>query len=75
MIHFDGPCLFLTCFEADPHDHSVCPECDACSFGNMFCAWCNVRRPAYEEIVLAPACPTRRLPTYQRRDEPRQQNG
>ena len=29
LMHFDGPCPFLTCLETGPHDHPICPDCGA----------------------------------------------
>jgi hypothetical protein len=38
----DGPCPFLTCTETGPHEHAVCPDCDAVRYGNPFyCPTCN----------------------------------
>ena len=39
-IFIDGPCPFLTCLEACPHGHDICPDCGAVRFGNAFCATC-----------------------------------
>jgi len=37
-----GWCPFLTCLETGPHEHPVCPECEAVRYGNpFFCATCN----------------------------------
>jgi predicted amidophosphoribosyltransferase len=37
-----GPCPFLTCLETGPHEHPVCPDCEAVRYGNPFyCATCN----------------------------------
>lgn len=43
-ISFDGPCPFLMCLKTDPHEHPVCPECDAVRFGNMNCKTCRENR-------------------------------
>lgn len=42
-MHFDGPCLFLTCLETGPHDHEICPTCRALRYGNLFCNTCRER--------------------------------
>lgn len=39
-VFVDGPCPFLTCLDAGPHGHDICPECSAVRFGNAFCATC-----------------------------------
>lgn len=36
----DGPCPFLTCLDAGPHGHDICPECSAVRYGNAFCGTC-----------------------------------
>ena len=40
-IHFEGACPFLTCLETGPHDHEVCPVCDAVRYANLFCNTCR----------------------------------
>ena len=46
VMHFDGPCPFLACLEAGPHDHPICPDCGAVRYGNLTCNTC--RRQANE---------------------------
>lgn len=37
-----GPCPFLMCTETGPHEHGVCPDCEAVRYGNPFyCLTCN----------------------------------
>ncbi len=45
IMHFDGACPFLTCLEAGPHDHEICPDCGAVRYGNIYCLTCRSHWP------------------------------
>jgi hypothetical protein len=57
----DGPCPFLTCLDTGPHEHAICPACEAVRYGNPFycqtcCAVLNAERAA-NGMDLLPAPP------------------
>lgn len=51
-IHFEGPCPFLLCLEAGPHEHPICPACGAVNYGNVSCSVCRSEGRRYRRRLL-----------------------
>jgi hypothetical protein len=50
-IEFPGICPMLTCDKTEPHEHSVCPDCNTYRYGNVFyCETCNLVSSAERAI-------------------------
>ena len=52
-VQTTGPCPFLLCLIQVPHEHPICPECDAVRFGNMYCETCRREGPIERAIEVA----------------------
>lgn len=47
----DDYCPFLTCLKTGAHEHPVCEECGAVSYGSLGCPKCQEKRPAIDAEI------------------------
>lgn len=53
VVRCEGPCALLSCLEAGPHEHPICPTCRAVSYGNAFCEECRSHWPQRHREYMA----------------------